>query len=117
MSLFKVPTVSGSPYDISASTNSLNAAATPTPVISYNATSLTLTASTYLAQGFYVLAASYLITNINLVRLTFTSNSYSCPFNSAFPDIYKNFQPCSLAASDQSVQPGYPCLSLNSATK
>ena len=111
LSLF--PTVSTtSPYIITGATDALASS-----TLSYNATTQTLTASMSLGQGYYVLVASYDIPNINFIRITFTSNNYSCPYNSLFPDYYQNFQPCSSSASDQSVQPGFPCLSLNSVTK
>ena len=111
LSLF--PTAStASPYSISGTTDSLT-----TNTLSYNATTQTMTASVSGPQGYYVLVASYDIPNINFIRITFTSNNYSCPYNSLFPDLYQNFQPCSSSANDQSVQPGFPCLSLNSVTK
>lgn len=78
------------------------------------------TSSTPLSQGYYVLAVKYAPSNglvQNFIRLTFPSNSYSCPFNNQFPDYYKNFQPCSGSSTDQTVQPGFPCISFNPTTK
>jgi hypothetical protein len=68
-----------------------------------------------LAIGYYVLVASYVPSNVNFIRLTFQSDAYSCPYSSAYPDFYSNFQPCTTAAVV--TTPGYPCLVYNTVTQ
>jgi hypothetical protein len=110
VSLYPVSSISGGLYSISGQTNALSAS-----TLSYSASTLTLSASKTLTPGYYVMSTTYGIPNINFIRLTFTSNNYSCPFDSAFPDYYRNFQPCT--ATGQSQQPGFPCFSFNDVTK
>ena len=72
-----------------------------------------LSSSARLTPGYYALIAFY-DADQNPVQITFDSDSYSCPFDSAFPDTYQNFQPCTATAANQA---GFPCISFDSANQ
>lgn len=64
------------------------------------------TSTSYLPAGFYVLTVTF-VTQQNPVRVTFDSETYTCPFDSTFLDYFKNFQPCKPALANQA---GFPCI-------
>ena len=108
--LFKVNSVQGTNnvYDISGATELLTTAGTETYSgsrrllqSSGTGSSLLLEYKINLAQGFYVLVYSYDTTNVNLVRVSFQTSPYVCPYGS-LTDQNLNFQGCSAQTSSPS---------------
>jgi hypothetical protein len=65
-----------------------------------------------LARGFYMFAVTYQPT-IHFARITFSTSSYVCPYNSLFPDLSLNFQGCT--SPPVVISPGFPCLEYDNA--
>lgn len=64
------------------------------------------TSTSYLPAGFYVLTVTFIPLQ-NPVRITFDSETYTCPFDSTFLDYFRNFQPCKSTPANQA---GFPCI-------
>lgn len=104
-------------YSISSASDILATNAAETFSSSTKTLTYTTNAATPIPKGFYVLVISYETTNVNFIRATFTSNSYSCPFNPDFPDFYSNFQPCTVSSTVSQQSPGFPCLNFDSVNR
>ena len=96
--------------DLIADTNYFPA---PTALSGSRVTFQQLSTSTRLTPGYYALVTTY-DHDQNPVQITFDSDSYSCPYDSTFPDTYQNFQPCTATAANQA---GFPCISFDSANQ
>jgi hypothetical protein len=80
---------------------------------------LTYRTNAALSPGYYVLVTSYLPEGVNYIKITFQTDSYACPFSSAYPDVHANFQGCSGSeAVDLTTDPinTYPCLKFSTAS-
>ena len=72
-----------------------------------------VTSINFLTAGYYVLIAPYNPTASSII-LTFTSETYTCPYDSNYADVYSNMQPCQHFPVSQE---GFPCQKFDSVNR